>query len=149
MREPEFWRRNGALAHLLAPAAAIYGAVADARMRRAGALAPVPVLCVGNLTAGGAGKTPTAIALAKLLLARGIKPVFLTRGYGGTARDVLIVEPGQTAREIGDEALLLARLAPTVVAADRVAGAAAAVKAGANARSCDARPRCAPNRICR
>ena len=84
MREPRFWRRPGPPGRLLAPLAAIYGAVAGARMGRAGARAGVPVICVGNLTVGGAGKTPSAIAIAKLLLAQGLKPFFLTRGYGGT-----------------------------------------------------------------
>lgn len=131
MREPAFWQRGGVASQLLAPAAAIYGAVADARMKRPGVYADVPVLCVGNLTAGGAGKTPTALALAKSFLARGLKPYFLTRGYGGNSVGPVEVLQGHTARDVGDEALLLARLAPTIVAADRVAGARAATAAGA------------------
>jgi len=131
MREPSFWRRNGLAAQLLAPAAALYGGIAGRRMRQAGVRAGVPVLCVGNLTAGGAGKTPTALALGKLLLARGVRPAFLTRGYGGSQTGPLMVAPGHRASEVGDEALLLARLAPTVVARDRVTGAVAAVAAGA------------------
>ncbi|HWM46544.1 MAG TPA: tetraacyldisaccharide 4'-kinase [Xanthobacteraceae bacterium] len=132
MREPAFWRSSTPLAQLLAPAALIYAAIADARMRRAGARAGVPVLCVGNFTVGGAGKTPSALTLAKLLLARSMKPFFLTRGYGGRARGPLLVQAGHTAAEVGDEALVLARLAPTIVAHDRAAGADAAVAAGAN-----------------
>lgn len=135
MREPAFWRRNSGGARLVAqtltPLAAIYAAVADSRMRKQGARAGVPVLCIGNLTAGGAGKTPTAIALAKLLMARGLKPHFLTRGYGGTQKGPLAVAANHTAHDIGDEALLLARLAPTVVSQDRAAGAQLAVKNGA------------------
>ncbi|MGA7610827.1 MAG: tetraacyldisaccharide 4'-kinase, partial [Xanthobacteraceae bacterium] len=84
MREPRFWRQPGAPARLLAPLGAIYGAITGARMARTGARAGVPVICVGNLTVGGAGKTPTAIAIAKLLIAQGAKPFFLSRGYGGT-----------------------------------------------------------------
>ena len=132
MREPAFWQRGGIAAHLLAPAAAIYAAIADSRMKRAGARADVPVLCIGNLTAGGAGKTPTALALTKSFLARGLKPFFLTRGYGGSMAGPVLVLQGHTARDVGDEALLLARLAPTIVAADRAAGAKAAVEAGAS-----------------
>jgi tetraacyldisaccharide 4'-kinase len=132
MREPAFWRRHGGLAQLLAPASWIYGAVADLRLRRDGMPAGVPVLCVGNLTQGGAGKTPTALTLAKLLLARSHKPFFLTRGYGGRETGPLAVETGHSARDVGDEALILARLAPTIVAHDRVAGAALAVGSGAS-----------------
>ena len=132
MREPAFWRHGGLAAQALAPAAAIYGAIADARMKRDGVQARVPVFCVGNLTAGGAGKTPTAIALAKSFLARGLKPYFLTRGYGGNNAGPLLVSQGHTARDVGDEALLLARLAPTIVAHDRSAGAQVAVATGAS-----------------
>jgi tetraacyldisaccharide 4'-kinase len=132
MREPRFWRQPGAPARLLAPLAAIYGAVAGARMGHSGARAGVPVICVGNLTVGGAGKTPSAIAIAKLLLAQGLKPFFLTRGYGGTLAGPVRVGSPHRAADVGDEPLLLAATAPTIVARDRVRGAAAAVSAGAN-----------------
>lgn len=134
MREPSFWRRPapGLAARLLAPCAAIYGAFAAARQRRPGRRAGVPVLCVGNLTAGGGGKTPTALALARLLTAAGRRPVFLTRGYGGAFAGPVRVEAGHRAAEVGDEPLLLARGAPTIVARDRAAGARAAVAAGAD-----------------
>ena len=80
MREPGFWRRNGVRARLLKPAAMIYAAVADTRMSRKGARADVPVLCIGNLTHGGAGKTPTAIAIGRLLLDYGEHPFFSPAG---------------------------------------------------------------------
>src|SRR4029077_6530537 len=82
---------------------------------------------------GGAGKTPTAIAIAQLLLARGERVFFLTRGYGGRLSGPVLVQPGNTAQQVGDEPLLLARAAPTVVARDRVAGAKLAVQSGASA----------------
>lgn len=126
MREPRFWRRDGATARLLAPASMIYGAVAAWRLRRDGRRAAVPVLCVGNFTVGGAGKTPTALALARLLLAAGLRPAFLTRGYGGALAGPLWVDPKHRAADVGDEPLLLARVAPTILARDRVAGAALA-----------------------
>jgi tetraacyldisaccharide 4'-kinase len=134
MREPPFWwRAAGIKARLLTPAAAIYGAVAANRLKREGYRAGVPVLCVGNPTLGGAGKTPTALAVARMLNATGERPVFLSRGYGGRQRGPLLVALDQhRAADVGDELLLLARLAPTVVAHDRVEGAKAAQAAGAS-----------------
>jgi tetraacyldisaccharide 4'-kinase len=132
MREPPFWwREAGASARLLAPLAGVYGAVAAERMRRAGTRAAVPVICIGNLTVGGGGKTPTAITVARLLLRAGLRPVFLSRGYGGALAGPVRVSANARAAEIGDEPLLLARIALTIVARDRVAGAAAAVKGSA------------------
>ncbi len=132
MKAPAFWWEDGSAASaLLAPAAWIWGRVAAARMAGNGARAAVPVICIGNLVAGGAGKTPTAIAVARHLAARGRRPVFLSRGYGGTLRDATLVDPGRhTAAQCGDEPLLLARHFPVVVAADRIAGAALAGRHG-------------------
>jgi len=94
---------------------------------------PVPILCIGNLTAGGAGKTPVALAIGGALTARGSAVHFLSRGYGGRARGPLMVDPkSHNAETVGDEPLLLARIAPTWVARDRPAGAAAAAAAGAD-----------------
>ena len=132
MREPRFWRQDGAPARLLAPIAVIYGMITGARMGRAGARAGVPVFCVGNLTLGGAGKTPTAIVLAKLLIADGAKPFFLSRGYGGALAGPVRVTALHRAAEVGDEPLLLVKTAPTIVARDRVRGAALAVAEGAS-----------------
>jgi tetraacyldisaccharide 4'-kinase len=133
MREPAFWwREGGAAARLLAPLAAIYGAVAGWRLGRVGVRAGAPVVCIGNLTVGGAGKTPTALAVARMLTAAGERPAFLSRGYGGALAGPLLVDPvRQRAAHVGDEPLLLARAAPTIVARDRVAGARMAVLAGA------------------
>lgn len=126
MREPPFWwREPGVAASLLRPLAAGYGLIAAARLRRAGRRAGVPVICVGNLTIGGGGKTPTAMAIARLFQRAGLRPVFLTRGYGGAAAGPVQVDATARAAEVGDEPLLLARVAPTIVARDRVAGAAA------------------------
>jgi len=125
MREPSFWWSEGSFASaLLAPLAAIYGAVAQWRLGRDGERAGAPVVCIGNLTVGGAGKTPTALAIARVLAAAGERPVFLSRGYGGTLAGPLLVDPARhRARDVGDEPLLLARTAPTIVARDRVKGA--------------------------
>jgi tetraacyldisaccharide 4'-kinase len=134
MREPPFWwRAAGIEACLLAPVAAIYGAFAAGRLKREGCRACVPVICIGNPTLGGAGKTPTALAVARMLKAAGERPVFLSRGYGGRQRGPLLVAPDRDrAADVGDEPLLLARVAPTVVAHDRVEGAKTAQAAGAS-----------------
>ena len=133
MRAPGFWwKEPGVAAALLSPLAAIYASVAGRRLTKPGTRAGIPVLCVGNPTVGGAGKTPTAITIARLLIATGEKPMFLTRGYGGRLAGPVIVEPTHTAAQVGDEPLLLARVAPTVVAQDRVAGARLARAQGAS-----------------
>lgn len=132
MRAPAFWWRPPSLASaLLAPIGWIYGAVTARRMARPGTRAGVPVICVGNFVAGGAGKTPTAIAIAGHLSADGRRPVFLSRGYGGTLVGPIRVDPAvHRAQDCGDEPLLLARAAPTVVARDRLAGARLAATLG-------------------
>jgi tetraacyldisaccharide 4'-kinase len=134
MRAPSFWWRDGAAtAKLLGPLAAVYGAVAARRLAQPGRQAGIPVLCVGNLTLGGAGKTPVAIAVTRLLKAALRRPFVLSRGYGGRLAGPIEVDAARhTARDVGDEPLLLARVAPTIVARDRVAGAEAARKAGAS-----------------
>ncbi|MGE0565102.1 MAG: tetraacyldisaccharide 4'-kinase [Pseudolabrys sp.] len=137
MRDPAFWWRPpgqaGLAAACLAPVAALYGRIAAGRMRRRGASAGVPVICVGNFTLGGTGKTPLAIWLARMLSDIGATPVLLSRGYGGSVPGPLTVDPARhSAAQVGDEPLLLARAATTIVARDRAAGARAAVEAGAS-----------------
>ena len=133
MREPAFWwREAGLAARLLTPFAAIYGAAASMRLAGRGARMAVPVICIGNPTLGGAGKTPLVVALAGWLTAAGDAPALLSRGYGGSLPGPLRVDPARhRASDVGDEPLLLARAAPTFVARDRVKGAEAAVAAGA------------------
>jgi tetraacyldisaccharide 4'-kinase len=133
MREPAFWWRKGSLrAGLLAPAAYVYGAVAARRMARAGRRADVPVICVGNFTLGGTGKTPTAMLLAGMLADKGERVFCLSRGYGGSLTVPKLVTDGDHAAQVGDEPLLLARVAPTVIARDRVAGSRLAREHGAS-----------------
>jgi tetraacyldisaccharide 4'-kinase len=121
------------IARILAPVGQVVGKVALKRMGKAGARAAVPVICVGNPVAGGAGKTPTALALAQLLINMGRCPFFLSRGYGGDNPGPVRVDPAQhSVKDVGDEALLLATLAPTVTAHDRVAGAQLAAMQGAD-----------------
>ena len=135
MRTPDFWKSRGLLALLLSPLGMLHGlSVAwKARMARPYTCA-VPVICVGNLTAGGSGKTPIAMAVVEALRARGAGDVFfLTRGYGGKAEGPILVSPRMPISMVGDEALLLARHAPTMMAKNRAAGALFAVKKGAGA----------------
>lgn len=122
---PFWWRRNDWRAYLLYPVSAIYGAVARSRMDMARPPeVDIPVLCVGNLTVGGTGKTPVAIAMARAAQKLGHKPGFLTRGHGGGLTHPRLADPTKdTAWHSGDEALLLAAHAPTAVATDRKAGA--------------------------
>ena len=132
MRAPDFWFKSGDWrAALLRPIAALYGAIAGFRMNQSGFRAPLPVICIGNFTAGGAGKTPTAIAIATMLIEMGETPVFLTRGYGGSIDGPHIVDSlRDDAAAVGDEALLLARVAPVVKSTDRVKGALCASTLG-------------------
>ncbi len=132
MRPPDFWSSRRVLSTLLVPAGCVYALATRMRVRKPGWRAPVPVICVGNVGIGGAGKTPVALALARMLAARGRNPHFLTRGYRGREAGPLRVDPAKhSARDVGDEPLLLARAAPTWVARDRAAGARAAAEAGA------------------
>ena len=94
MREPAFWHRPRSwISLLLSPLGALYGLIAARRLRREGLDAGIPVLCVGNYHMGGAGKTPTVLALAKLLRELGETPVVLSRGYGGELRGPVMVGP--------------------------------------------------------
>jgi tetraacyldisaccharide 4'-kinase len=138
MREPRFWQhpragRVSVFPSLLAPAAWAWGAAGRIRRHYAKAeRAAVPVVCIGNLSAGGTGKTPLAITLAERFIKSGEAVHFLTRGYGGRERGPLRVDlTRDTASDVGDEPLLLAAVAPTWVSADRPEGAAAAARAGA------------------
>jgi len=132
MRAPDFWRRRNGAAILLAPLGALYGLSVALKAKLARPFdAGLPVICVGNLTAGGSGKTPVAIVLAERLRAKDHKPFFLTRGYGGSERGPAMAVRGHSAAQMGDEALLLARAAPTIVSRDRAAGARLAKEKGA------------------
>ncbi|MGH6860957.1 MAG: tetraacyldisaccharide 4'-kinase [Phyllobacterium sp.] len=124
---PFWWEKPDWRAAALSPLSKIYGAVAGRHIRRARPPSvAVPVLCIGNFTVGGAGKTPTSIAFARAATASGLKPGILSRGYGGAFSGLHRVDAQRdSARHVGDEPLLLARHAPVVVCADRLAGAKA------------------------
>jgi tetraacyldisaccharide 4'-kinase len=124
MREPRFWHGPPSIkSSLLRPLAALYGAIAARRMQQAGIDAGVPVICVGNYHVGGAGKTPTVLALAKLLRDLGETPVVLSRGYGGRLHGPVRVDPERhAATDVGDEPLMLATSLPVVVSRQRADG---------------------------
>jgi tetraacyldisaccharide 4'-kinase len=134
MREPGFWYRPPSwMSRALWPLGWAYGAVTARRMARPGAQAGVPVICVGNYHVGGAGKTPTTLALAEILRGMGERPVVVSRGYGGALRGPVRVDPAtHSAAAVGDEPLMMASRAPVIVARDRVAGAALAPAEGAS-----------------
>ncbi len=134
LKTPEFWSSKGLIARALQPAAWLYGIMARRHLRKsAGVKVDKPVICVGNLTVGGTGKTPMALLLGQMLLAEGMRVHFLIRGYGGAAAAVpLQVDVSRhDFTKTGDEALLLATCSTCWVAADRVAGAQMAQAAGA------------------
>ena len=133
MHAPAFWSGPpGLCSTVLVPAAWVAAAITRRRIARPGWRAPVPVLCCGNLTVGGAGKTTLALDLLLRLTARGVAVHALSRGYRGSARSVLRVDPARhDAAMVGDEPLLLAAVAPTWVGTDRAASARAAIAAGA------------------
>jgi len=133
MREPGFWHGPPSLkSHLLRPLGALYGAIAAKRLQRQGMDAGIPVLCIGNYHVGGAGKTPTVLALAKLLRELGETPVVLSRGYGGKLRGPVRVDPVRhAASDVGDEPLMLAGALPVVVSRKRADGVPLARAQGA------------------
>jgi tetraacyldisaccharide 4'-kinase len=134
MHEPAFWYRPSSFAsRLLMPLGAVYGTVAARRLVREGLDAGIPVLCVGNYHVGGAGKTPTVLALVNLLRDAGEAPIVLSRGYGGKLRGPVKVDPERhAASDVGDEPKMMAQAVAVVVARDRVDGVALARSQGAS-----------------
>jgi tetraacyldisaccharide 4'-kinase len=134
MRAPEFWSRPSLAATALSPIGWVYGAVTDWKRTHATPYrACAKVICVGNLTAGGSGKTPVVEAIVRNLQALGLRTVILSRGYGGRlAGPVLVNRETRSAADVGDEPLLLAVTAPVIVARDRRQGAILADAEGAD-----------------
>ncbi|MBL3573356.1 tetraacyldisaccharide 4'-kinase [Rhodovulum sulfidophilum] len=139
MQAPAFWYappgRPGLMARALTPLGRLYARATAKRLAQGeGARVGVPVICIGNINAGGTGKTPTAIALTMRLIARGVAVHVVSRGHGGRLTGpVRVEERRHSAADVGDEPLLIAAFAPVWVARDRAEGARAAVAAGAQA----------------
>ncbi len=133
MKAPTFWNKRNLQAWLLFPLGCLYASVTSLRMKlNKPYKASVPVICIGNLTAGGSGKTPTAISIAKILQEQNKNPFFISRGYGGTLQDVIVNKDIHSASEVGDEPLLLARQAGVVVNHKRDEAARKAIEEGAD-----------------
>ena len=133
MKTPKYWQSNSLISKLLTPLGNLYGAATQWRLKLVKPQkADVPVICIGNITAGGTGKTPVSISIAKMLATDMYHPIFVTRGYGGKLQNVLVNNKKHTAHDVGDEPLLLSQYAPVAVNADRYAGAKLAQKEGAD-----------------
>ncbi len=133
MRAPSFWQTRSLVAQLLRPLGGITAAVTARRVARAGLRLDIPVICVGNINAGGTGKTPTVIDLIARLKAARQRPFVISRGYGGRLVGPVLVDPAQhSAADVGDEPLLLSAFASVIVARDRAAGGRLAQSMGAS-----------------
>lgn len=135
MKAPNFWQTKNIISTLLLPFAGIYYCASKANYKRIKPVTlPIPVICVGNLTVGGAGKTPVALHIGELLKKKNIKAFFISRGYGGTQKTPLRVDTEiHSAVQVGDEPLLLAQVLPTIVGRNRVETAKLAIEQGAKA----------------
>lgn len=133
MKTPRFWQKDSWMSNLLLPLSKIYAAATALRIKlHVPYKAKYPVICIGNLTAGGTGKTPVSLSVAEILQNMGKKPFFISRGYGGRIHNVIVNKQVHTPKQVGDEPLLLAEQAPTVVNPDRAAAAQMAIAHGAD-----------------
>lgn len=134
LKSPKFWQKeNTFLGKALSPLGRIYAWGLRRKLKNAKSYrSKIPVVCIGNLVMGGVGKTPLAVSVAEYFKMNGMRPVFLTRGYGGGLSNVLVDPDKHTAKDTGDEALILARIAPAIVDPDRARGAKTAEKIGAD-----------------
>lgn len=133
MKTPKYWQSNSFISKLLTPLGYIYGALTGLRIKlKKPKKAEIPVICIGNITAGGTGKTPVSISVAKLLSGEMFHPYFVSRGYGGKLQNVIVNNKKHTAHDVGDEPLLLSAQAPVVVNADRYKAAQKATEQGAD-----------------
>ena len=132
MKTPTYWKHKNFTSDLLWPLGRIYNCATNLRIKlKSAKKVDIPVICIGNITAGGTGKTPVAVSIAALLQKQGKKPFFVSRGYGGSLKNIVVNAQKHTPQQCGDEPLILARQAPVVVNPDRYAGALTAAQNGA------------------
>ncbi len=131
---PFWWKKPDWRAFALSPLSLLYGGIAARRLAKGARIGVgVPVICVGNFTIGGAGKTPTVLSLVEVAQSKGLTPGILSRGYGGSLDRTTMVDPDlHRARDVGDEPLLLARKAMTAISRNRVEGAKLLIAHGAD-----------------
>lgn len=133
MKTPNYWKKKNIYTYLLSPFGYLYQLATSLNLAlKKTQSVEKKVICIGNLTAGGTGKTPVSISFAELLSKLGKRPFFVSRGYGGSLHNVLVDKNIHTAKEVGDEPLLLARQAPVVVNPNRYLGAKLAIEKGAD-----------------
>ena len=133
MQTPKYWQANSFISKLLYPLGWLYGRATQWRLRLIKAQkVAIPVICIGNITAGGTGKTPVSLSIAKMLFAEMYHPFFVTRGYGGKLQNVIVNNKKHSAADVGDEPLLLSQQAPVVVNANRYQAAQTAYDEGAD-----------------
>ena len=120
MKTPTHWNNRNLTSSTLSPLGLLYGLATKIRIKyHKSKKASVPVICIGNLTAGGTGKTPVSISIASILQQQGLNPFFVSRGYGGKLKNILVDSQIHTPQQCGDEPLLLARQAPALFWSDR------------------------------
>lgn len=133
MKTPAYWNSINFMAKMLRPLGCIYNLATRLNIRLSKSKSvDKPVICIGNLTAGGTGKTPVAVSIAAMLQSLNKKPFFVSRGYGGKLKNIVVDNKIHTADAVGDEPLLLSRQAPIVVNPDRYQGALKAIENGAD-----------------
>lgn len=133
MKTPKYWQSNSLISKILYPLGYIYGRLTQLRLRlKKPQKVEAKVICVGNITAGGTGKTPVSISIARLLETEMYHPFFVTRGYGGKLQNIMVNNKKHSAKDVGDEPLLLSKQAPVIVNANRYEGAKLAEKEGAD-----------------
>ncbi len=133
MKTPTFWNKKNLFVYCLLPFSWIYHCVTTLRFKlKKPYKSHLPVICIGNLTAGGTGKTPVSIAIADILKQKGKNPFFISRGYGGKVKNIIVYNYNNCAKDVGDEPLLLSKIAPVSINSDRAEAAKLALKGGAN-----------------